>query len=109
MSQVWYLIAKHKNWSKFLFIVSNACKEDLHCDTANCFYCLSNGKCGKYDSEYCDKDGVVCGQGDGDCDSTCPSGFKCGRNNFLQYHPRLSHCSGTSSAEVCTQGGKFIH
>ena len=41
---------------------------------------MSDGYCRKYDSEYCDK--FTCGDGDGDCDGKCPSGFKCGYNNF---------------------------
>ena len=82
--------------------VPTTCTSDSDCDTANCFYCLANGICSPYDSEYCDNN--VCGIGDGDCDSgTCPSGTTCGYNNFLDFHPLLSKC-GVSKAEVCITG-----
>merc|ERR1712113_210007 len=75
------------------------CKEDSECNTKDCFYCLSNGTCGKYHREYCDTN--TCGEGDGDCDpGTCPSGMACGIDNFLEYHPLLSACV-PSGAEVC--------
>lgn len=85
------------------------CSTDSDCDNKNCFYCLSSGMCSLYDSEYCDSH--ECGIGDGDCDSgTCASGTKCAvrLNNFLDYHPSLGHCSGTSEAEVCLSNGKKI-
>ena len=89
-----------------LVIELSFCTEDSDCDTENCFYCLSSGICSQYGFGYCDSN--ICGIGDGDCDEgTCPAGLSCGiRNNFLDYHPNLGHCSGTSSAEACT--GKKI-
>ena len=83
-----------------------ACVKDSDCDTSNCEYCLSNGHCSEFDSEYCDS--FPCGVGDGDCDSKgCSVGLGCGNNNFLEYHPLLSHCaSGTTQvAEVCINIG----
>ena len=80
------------------------CSQDSDCDTDNCYYCLSTGVCGHYESEYCDT--TPCGHGDGDCDpGTCPSGTTCGSNNFLDFHPLLASCDGTSGAEVCTTTG----
>ena len=80
------------------------CKADSECKTKDCFYCLSNGTCGKYHREYCDTN--TCGEGDGDCDpGTCSSGTTCGINNFLKYHPLLSACV-PSGAEVCVSSGK---
>merc|ERR1712223_1909454 len=32
-------------------ISEDICTEDSDCDTENCFYCLSNGLCGQYDSQ----------------------------------------------------------
>merc|ERR1712223_1600566 len=82
--------------------VPTPCTSDSDCDTENCFYCLSSGSCGQYDSEYCDTN--ECGIGDGDCDlGTCPSGMTCGYNNFLDYHPSLANCGASSlhKKEVC--------
>ena len=84
-----------------------ACEKDSDCNTKSCYYCMSDGYCRKYDSEYCDK--FTCGDGDGDCDGKCPSGFKCGYNNFDRYHPLLKSCPmKTSVAEVCVLEGKNI-
>ena len=84
-----------------------SCKEDSECNTKDCFYCLSSGICGQYHREYCDTN--TCGDGDGDCDpGTCPFGTACGVDNFLEYHPLLSACGGTSGAEVCVSSGKKI-
>ena len=81
------------------------CSQDSDCDTDNCFYCLSSGVCGQYESEYCDTN--PCGHGDGDCDpGTCLSGTTCGSNNFLDFHPLLATCDGTSGAEVCVTTGE---
>ena len=83
------------------------CEKDSDCDTENCFYCLSNGTCSQYDSEYCDTS--ICGNGDGDCDpETCPIDLTCGMNNFLDYHPDLANCDGTEGAEVCFHKGKKL-
>jgi len=82
------------------------CMADSDCNHQNCEYCLSDGHCSAFNSEYCDY--FPCGVGDGDCDSgTCPSGLFCGKNNFLEYHPLLSHCfSGkTNNADVCIKKG----
>ena len=67
---------------------------------------MSDGHCSEYNNEYCDS--FDCGVGDGDCDSgTCPSGLLCGKNNFLEYHPLLSHCDGgkIGEREVCIEKG----
>ena len=90
---------------KYHFVlITDSCLQDSDCDTANCFYCLSNGKCRKFDTEYCDS--TICGKGDGDCDSTdpCPSGLVCGKDNFLDFHPLLESCTKTSISEVCIEG-----
>ena len=66
---------------------------------------MSNGKCSKYNSDYCDS--VTCGEGDGGCDSNCPSNLVCGTNNFIEYHPALASCAETSEAKVCSKPGKI--
>ena len=79
---------------------------DSDCDTSNCQYCLSNRNCSRYDIEHCDS--FPCGVGDGDCDSeTCLSGLLCGKNNFLEFHPLLSHCANGNlkSHDVCIKKG----
>ena len=93
----------------FCFTLWIACIIDLDCDVSNCEYCMSDGRCRKYDSRYCDH--FHCGVGDGDCDpGTCPSGLTCGKNNFLEYHPLLPHCAGgnTKNAEVCIVKGSHL-
>ena len=91
----------------YLFNIES-CSQDSDCDTANCFYCLSNGKCSKFDTEYCDS--AICGKGDGDCDSSdqCSSGLVCGQNNFLDLHPLLTSCNKASISEVCMDEGKVV-
>ena len=86
--------------------LDETCSQDSDCDTSNCFYCLSTGKCGKFDTKYCNVE--TCGMGDGDCDPSdpCPSGLICGQDNFLEFHPLLASCSKASIAEVCVQEGK---
>ena len=85
--------------------VKNAsCNQDSECDIKACFYCLSNGKCGKYHDDYCNNNN--CGIGDGDCDEgTCSSGTICGYNNFRSFHPLLATCA-PSASEVCITIGK---
>ena len=77
------------------------CTKDSDCDTRNCQYCLSNGMCGNFEKDYCNRS--RCGRGDGNCNpdfnlgsyiiNGCRSGFKCGENNFLTYHPELTNCT----------------
>ena len=86
-----------------------ACEKDSDCDNANCEYCLSKGYCRKYDSEYCHN--FTCGVGDGDCSyrgKPCPSGLVCGKDNFLEFHPLLSHCRTVEYREVCIEKGVFL-
>ena len=86
--------------------MEHTCLADSDCDTSNSEYCLSDGHCLEYNNEYCDFS--PCGVGDGDCDAgTCSSGFVCGENNFLEFHPLLSHCESgkTKNAEVCIEKG----
>ena len=85
-------------------VPTKTCISDSDCNTRSCFYCLSNGTCSHYDSEYCDNN--VCGIGDGDCDpGTCPLGSYCGSNNFIDFHPLLDYCF-VSELEVCIIGKK---
>ena len=79
---------------------------------------MSTGICGTYEEDYCNKNN--CGRGDGDCDfnhtsgditNGCPSGYVCGNDNFLTYHPGLKNCSkenGVNDAEVCIDGNKYV-
>ena len=83
-------------------VITTTCTTDSDCDTSKCLFCLSDGVCSPFDSDYCDN--YVCGIGDGDCDpGTCPSGTACGNNNFLDFHPLLANCSLYGS-EVCITG-----
>lgn len=67
---------------------------------------MSNGICRTYNGHECQD--LVCGRNDGDCDpGQCPSGFICGKNNFLDLHPLLTHCTkniGIIHAEACIEG-----
>ena len=79
---------------------------------------MSTEICGTYEQDYCNENN--CGMGDGDCDfdhssgditNGCPSGYVCGNDNFLTYHPGLKNCSkenGVNDAEVCIDGNKYI-
>ena len=80
------------------------CGEDADCDFSDCEYCTSSGRRKRYDSEYCDA--IECGIGDGDCDGDreCSAGLICGKNNFLDHHPLLSHCA-IRRREVCVHPG----
>ena len=69
------------------------CEKDSDCNVTACEYCKSTKLCVKYKSEYCNKNS--CGIGDGDCDkyeNTCEPGYECGEDNFLDFHPNLTHC-----------------
>ena len=98
-----------KDFLNLFLVKRRICKADSDCNHSNCEYCLSDGHCSSYNSEYCDY--FPCGVGDGDCDSgTCPSGLVCGDDNFLEFHPLLSHCASgkTKNAEVCIKKGMWV-
>ena len=81
---------------------TTTCESDSNCDTENCEYCLSSGKCAKYNDDYCKWN--ECGHGDGDCDhlsdgsDECSSDTSCVNNNFLFLHPLLKNCKGADTA-----------
>ena len=85
-----------------------ACKNDSDCDLSKCQYCTSDGYC-KYIRGFFKDNIYSLGHGDGDCNGyskSCPSNLGCGHDNFLDYHPKLSHCGTMAKySDVCVEKG----